>query len=280
MIKWYISKIHFWYLCAVKRHLVKGTIWIIWLTSSQQLWISLSPFSAIWIWWADIILKDRKCSMMIRQIQQKAKVWSAHLDFISPFFSTYLGIWLADIFWEGLKTTTIKWYIEDSRLPLVVWKDQIFNLYHSFSSHGLVGDAASFDSRTTSWKLTENYLLWFKEYGADKYHPKKTMMVTWDMCSRSCCKWRFLVRVSSSIAWEKTSLLRLTIKTGPMLKKDKQQKREEINIKISSHLHRGDLLNMLLVLFVHQPIQLLFHLGGVDLQGFYIAPSCHPPPPF
>ena len=201
--------------------------------------------------------------MMIRQIQQKSKVWSAHLDFISPFFSTYLGIWLADIFWEGLKTTTIKWYIEDSRLPLVVWKDQIFNLYHSFSSHGLVGDAASFDSRTTSWKLTENYLLWFKEYGADKYHPKKTMMVTCDMCSRSCCKWRFLVRVSSSIAWEKTSLLRSTIKTGPMLKKDKQQKREEINIKISSHLHRWDFLNMLLVLFVHQPIQLFFHLGGV-----------------
>ena len=52
-----------------------------------------------------------------------------------------------------------------------------------------------------------------------------------------------------------------------MLKKDKQQKREETNIKISSHLHRGDFLNMLLVLFVHQPIQLLFHLGGVDLLG-------------
>ena len=51
-----------------------------------------------------------------------------------------------------------------------------------------------------------------------------------------------------------------------MFKKDKQQKREETNIKISSHLHRRDFLNMLLVLFVHQPIQLFFHLGGVDLN--------------
>ena len=35
----------------------------------------------------------------------------------------------------------------------------------------------------------------------DYMRKKNTRVNTWDMFSRSCCKWRFFVSVSSSIAW-------------------------------------------------------------------------------
>ena len=142
-------------MCAVKRHLVKGTIWIIWLTSSQQLWISLSPFSVIWIWLADIILKECKCSMMNNQTSNPTKIQG--LVCLPGFYITILF---------NLSRHLIGWYllgrIENYNHQMLnprhkacyccLERSNLRMFYHSSSSHGLVGDAASFDSRTTSWK--------------------------------------------------------------------------------------------------------------------------------